>query len=373
MITRLLSTPLQNYFFKGKAIVLIGARQVGKTTLLKDLTRNYENVVWLNADEPDVRALFDSPNSSILKKELNNAKIVVLDEAQRIKNIGLKLKLITDQLTDIQLLVTGSSSFELANEIKEPLTGRKWEYNLFPISFQEMVNHHGLLEEKRLLNHRLIYGYYPEIVTAKGNEKELLKQLSDSYLYKDLLTWNKIQKSDKIIKLLQALAFQVGNQVSYNELAKTTGLDNKTVDAYIQLLEQAFIVFKLGTFSRNLRTELKKSRKIYFYDNGIRNALIANFQQVELRQDMGALWENLMISERLKHNHYTNNWVNSYFWRTQAQQEIDYLEEADGQLNAYEFKWNTKRKGKITKAFTHNYPNATTQLVTPNNFEEFLL
>ncbi|MBL4652024.1 MAG: ATP-binding protein [Flavobacteriales bacterium] len=373
MIARVLHSIIKEKLFDGKVIVLIGPRQVGKTTLLERFANEYDDFRWLNADEQDVRALFGSPNSAFLKKEFGSAKILVIDEAQRIKDIGVKLKLITDQIKDVQLIVTGSSAFELANEINEPLTGRKWEYKMHPISFEEMVNHHGLLTEKRLLNHRLVYGYYPEVVTAEGNEKEVLKQLSDSYLYKDLLTWNKIQKSDKIIKLLKALSFQVGNQVSYNELGQTVGLDSATVESYIQLLEQAYIVFRLGTFNRNLRTELKKTRKVYFYDNGIRNALIANFQHVDLRQDMGALWENFMISERMKFNDYNKRWVNRYFWRTLAQQEVDYLEETDGQLFAYEFKWNPNGKGKITRAFTNSYPDAITQMITPNNYTDFIL
>ena len=373
MIARVLHSIIKEKLFDGKVIVLIGPRQVGKTTLLERFANEYDDFRWLNADEQDVRALFGSPNSAFLKKEFGSAKILVIDEAQRIKDIGVKLKLITDQIKDVQLIVTGSSAFELANEINEPLTGRKWEYKMHPISFEEMVNHHGLLTEKRLLNHRLVYGYYPEVVTAEGNEKEVLKQLSDSYLYKDLLTWNKIQKSDKIIKLLKALSFQVGNQVSYNELGQTVGLDSATVESYIQLLEQAYIVFRLGTFNRNLRTELKKTRKVYFYDNGIRNALIANLQHVDLRQDMGALWENFMISERMKFNDYNKRWVNRYFWRTLAQQEVDYLEETDGQLFAYEFKWNPNGKGKITRAFTNSYPDAITQMITPNNYTDFIL
>ena len=373
MITRLLQNILTEKLFGGKVIVIVGPRQVGKTTLLENVAAAHKNVRWLNADEQDVRALFDNPNSTLLKKEFGNAKILIIDEAQRIKNVGIKLKLITDQIKNIQLIVTGTSAFELANEINEPLTGRKWEYKMHPISFEEMVDHHGLLEEKRLLKHRLVYGYYPEVVTANGTEKEVLQQLSDSYLYKDLLTWNKIQKSDKIIKLLKALSFQVGNQVSYNELGQTVGLNSETVESYIQLLEQAYIVFRLGTFSRNLRTELKKTRKIYFYDNGIRNALIASFQHIDLRQDTGALWENFMISERMKFNDYNKRWVNRYFWRTLAQQEVDYIEETDGQLFAFEFKWNPNSKGKITKAFTNNYPEAVTQIITPDNYTEFIL
>jgi predicted AAA+ superfamily ATPase len=356
-----------------KAIILLGPRQVGKTTLLKNLIMEKKNSKWLNADNQDVQSLFEQANSTFFKKEFKGAKYLIIDEAQRIKNIGLKLKLITDDLPGIQLIVTGSSSFELANEINEPLTGRKWEYRLFPLSYEEMVNHHGLLEERRLLNHRLVYGYYPEVVTAEGEEKEVLKQLTDSYLYKDILIWNKINKSEKLVKLLQALAFQIGSQVSYNELGKMVGLDNETIDSYLQLLEQTFVIFRLGSFNRNLRTELKKSRKIYFYDNGIRNALIADFRMAELRQDKGALWENFLMAERMKVNAYHNRWVNRYFWRTKQQQEIDYLEESDGQLNAFEFKWQSSKEPKVTKTFVNAYAEAKVNFITKENFETFIL
>tara|TARA_R110002050_G_scaffold200492_1_gene335357 strand:+ start:15555 stop:16685 length:1131 start_codon:yes stop_codon:yes gene_type:complete len=373
MIRRLIKDRIKKKLFSGKAILVFGARQVGKTTLLESFTKEYDNVRWLNADDSDVQALFATPSSSVFKKEFGQVKILIIDEAQRIEDIGIKLKLITDQLKDVQLIVTGSSAFELANDLNEPLTGRKWEYHMYPLSYEEMINHHGFLEERRLLHHRLVYGYYPDVVTAKGDEKEVLKQLSDSYLYKDILIWNKVKKSDKLVKLLQALAFQLGNQVSYSELGKTVGLDNETIQNYIQLLEQSFVIFRLGSFNRNLRTELKKSRKIYFYDNGIRNALIANFQQVELRQDMGALWENFIISERMKYNAYHSNWVNSYFWRTTAQQEVDYLEEQNGKIAAFEFKWNTKKNVRITKGFTNAYPDAATKIITPENFESFIM
>jgi predicted AAA+ superfamily ATPase len=373
MISRLLAKTIKKRLFTGKAIIILGSRQVGKTTLLQKLTNRLENVLWLNADEPDVQTMFANPSSTLLATEFAKAKIIVIDEAQRIRDIGIKLKLITDQIKDIQLIATGSSALELANEVNEPLTGRKWEYNLYPLSFEEMVSHHGLTEEKRLLPHRLVYGYYPDVVTSEGNEKDVLKQLSESFLYKDLLSWNKIKKSDKIIKLLQALSFQVGNQVSYNELGNLVGLDNETVEGYIQMLEQTFIIFRLGTFSRNLRTELKKTKKIYFYDNGIRNALIANFQQVGLRQDMGALWENFMISERMKYNANNSVWSNRYFWRTSAQQEVDYIEEKDGLIHAFEFKWNVRKSGRITRAFTNAYPDAKATIITPENFVEFLI
>jgi predicted AAA+ superfamily ATPase len=280
---------------------------------------------------------------------------VIIDEAQRIQEIGLRMKLITDQISEVQLVATGSSSFELANQINEPLTGRKWEYIMYPISFGEMVNNHGLLEEKRLLPHRMVYGYYPEVVSHIGSEKEILKQLSDSFLYKDVLLLDQIQKPDGLIKLLQALAYQVGSQVSYNELSLLTGLDAKTVDKYITFLEQAYVVFRLGSFSRNLRSELKKSRKIYFYDNGIRNALIANFNQLESRQDVGALWENFLMSERWKKHHYEQSNTKMYFWRTTAQQEIDLIEEENGELRAYEFKYSPTKSIKLSSTFLSSY------------------
>ncbi len=315
MIPRLLQQEISEKLFLNKAIILLGARQVGKTTLLKTIATQQEKLImWLNADEIEVQELFDKPSATSLRKYVGNNKILIIDEAQRIKNIGLKLKLITDQIPQVQLIATGSSAFELPNEVKEPLTGRKWEYQLYPLSFEELVNHHGLLEEKQLLKHRLLYGYYPDVVTSPGEEKEVLKQLTDSYLYKDILMWQKIQKPEKLVKLLQALSHQIGNQVSYNELSQIVGLDNETVEKYISLLEKTFIIYRLGSYSKNLRSELKRSRKIYFYDVGIRNAIIANFQQVNLRQDIGALWENFIINERLKYNQYHKRWVNQYFW-----------------------------------------------------------
>jgi predicted AAA+ superfamily ATPase len=229
------------------------------------------------------------------------------------------------------------------------------------------------LTEKRLLPQRLIYGYYPDIVTNAGNEKNILKQLTDSYLYKDILAWEDIKKSDKLLKLLQALAFQVGNQVSYNELGKLCSLDSKTVEKYILLLEQCFVIFRLNSFSRNLRNELKSSKKIYFYDNGIRNALIANFSLLELRQDIGQLWENFVIAERIKKIHYDNIWCNRYFWRTKEQKEIDYIEERDGRLNSYETKWSENAKVKQPKLFLSSYPNSTFSIINKENIEDFLL
>ena len=373
MISRILAMRLREKLFKQKAIILLGPRQVGKTTLLKNLAFDPSDILWMNADELDIQQLFSDVSSTSIKMLLGKKKILVIDEAQRIENIGLKLKLITDNLTDIQVIATGSSSFDLANRINEPLTGRKWEYNLFPLSFQELVQHHGLLEENRLIAHRLVYGYYPEVVTNPGEEEERLKLISHSYLYKDVLLWERIHKSDKLVRLLQALAFQIGSQVSYNELGSICGMDAKTVEKYIHLLEQAFVVFRLPSFSRNLRNELKSSRKIYFYDNGIRNAVINNFNPVSLRNDIGFLWENFLVSERQKYNAYQKLNKNSFFWRTVNQQELDLIEEFGGQIHAYEFKWNTKKTVKLTKTFQNAYPEASFKVITPENIHEFLL
>lgn len=373
MIERYLEKVIVANLFKGKAIILLGARQTGKTTLLKKIANKQNNVLWLNADEPDIISLFENSTSTRLKSIFSGNKMVIIDEAQRIENVGLKLKLITDQIPEVQLIATGSSAFDLANKINEPLTGRKWEYNLFPLSFTEMVKHHGFLEEKRLISHRLVYGYYPEVVTNPGKEKEILKQLSDSYLYKDILMWEGIKKPEKLVKLLQALAFQLGSEISYNNLGSLLGLDNQTVEKYIQLLEKTFVIFRLPAFSRNHRKELKRGRKIYFFDNGIRNAILANFNLPELRTDIGSLWENFIISERLKYLHYNNIWANTYFWRTQDQQEIDYIEERDGVLHAFEIKWNENKKPVLSKSFSKTYPQHKFKTVNPANFDEFLL
>lgn len=373
MIERLLYKSIEDKLFKGKIVVLAGARQVGKTTLLKQILRNKEGVLWLNGDEMQVQNLFNNASADRLLSEFGNNKIVILDEAQRIKDIGLRLKLIADADCDIQMIATGSSAFELANKVNEPLTGRKWEYQMFPLSFGEMVAHHGKMKEMRMLPKRIVYGYYPEVVTNEGNEIEILKLLTDAYLYKDILSWENIKHPDKLQTLLRALAYQVGSQVSFNELSQMCSLDSKTVERYITLLEQCYIIFRLPSFSRNLHHELKASRKIFFYDNGIRNALIADYTAPEIRQDIGALWENFVVSERIKCNEYYRRWVNRYFWRTTQQQEIDYLEEGGGKLHAYEIKWNPRKKATITKTFMDAYPDTGFKVITPENIAEFLL
>ena len=374
MINRVIEKAIIDTFDKRKIIILSGARQVGKTTIARKIAdKSNMKTLWLNGDEPDVRKMLTDVTSVQLKALVGNHKLVVIDEAQRVTNIGITLKLMIDNLKDVQIFATGSSSFDLANLINEPLTGRKYDYFLFPLSFNELVNHTSLLDEKRNLENRLIYGAYPDVINNPGEEREILNTLSDSYLYKDLFAFEQLKKPAILEKLLQALALQMGNQVSYNELGQLIGADNQTIERYIGLLEKSYVIFRIGTLSRNLRNELKKTRKIYFYDNGIRNAIINDFSKLDLRVDVGALWENYLISERMKINHYSKRWVNTFFWRTRAQQEIDYIEERDGRLFAYEFKWNPKKKVRIPSTFTKAYPQAETEILSKDNYTDFLL
>lgn len=374
MIARKLQNVIESHMYQSKAIILIGARQVGKSTLFKQVVdKGTESVLWLNCDEPEVKEMLHDINTSELRQLIGNNKIVVIDEAQQVSNIGMSLKRITDNFPEVQLLVTGSSSLELQNRLNEPLTGRKFEYYLYPISTSEILSTDGLLKVKQSLENRLIYGSYPDVINHADNAKELLMNISSSYLYKDLLTYEGIRKPVLLEKLLVALALQVCSEVSYNEIAQTIGTDAKTVEKYIDLLEKCFIVFRLQAFNRNMRTELKKSRKIYFYDNGIRNAILQNFAPLALRNDVGALWENFFISERIKSNHYNARYCRSYFWRTTQQQEIDYIEESDGQFTLFEMKWNpNKASAKIPKAFMENYDVAETVVITTDNYIDYL-
>jgi uncharacterized protein len=373
MILRLLTGKLLKKMDDHKALIILGPRQSGKTTLVKALTDQISTpFLWWNGDDFQVRSMLSVLSLANLQSLIGDSPLLVIDEAQRIENIGLCIKIIVDNIPGVKVIATGSSAFELANRINEPMTGRKWEYVLLPLSYKEMVNHHGELKERSSLQHRMIYGYYPEVINNPGNEKDILIQLANSYLYKDILTWEKIHKPDRMEKLVRALAFQVGNQVSYQELGQITGLDNETVEKYIDLLEKAFIVYRLGTLSRNLRNELKSTRKIYFYDNGIRNALINSFNPIGMRDDTGALWENFLMTERLKYIYTHDFWCNRYFWRTHAKQEIDYIEEYEDKLHAYEFKWNTKGKVKIPVAFLNAYPENETAIITTENYRNFL-
>jgi uncharacterized protein len=374
MIKRLLQPLIEKRLFKEKAILLFGARQTGKSTLVDNLIsdRKKETLI-LNGDDADVRELLINTTATKLKAFIGNKKIVLIDEAQRVENVGLALKIITDQIKDVQVIATGSSSFELSSQVNEPLTGRKYEFMLYPLSFEEMVNHHGLLEEKRLIEHRMIFGYYPEIVTHAGEEQERIKLLASSYLYKDLLMLEQIKKPLMLEKLLTSLALQIGNEVNYAELGQNIGSDPKTVEKYIDLLEKAFVVFQLHAFSRNVRNEIKKGKKVYFWDCGMRNAIINNFNPIAKRTDVGPLWENFIIVERMKHLRYHQRDAKHYFWRTTQQQEIDLIEEVDNKLTAFEFKWNKNAKAKITPTFTENYKGAQTRIVSPEGMEDIVL
>lgn len=372
MINRFLQPQLESLLGSHKAIILMGARQVGKSTLLQLLLGQRQDVLWLNGDNNDVQTLFTAISAERIHSLMGTKRVLVIDEAQRIPNIGMQLKIIIDQLSDVQVIATGSSSFELASKVNEPLTGRKREFKLYPLTFNEMVEHSSLIEELRLTPHRLVYGYYPEVVANPGQEANILKELTDSYLYRDILTLDKVAKSDKLVLLLKALAMQIGSQVSYNELSGLVGIDAKTIERYITVLEQSYIIFRLGSFSRNLRNELKFSKKIYFWDMGIRNAVIGNFSLAETRSDIGAMWENFAIAERMKQINYRHPFAQSYFWRTKQQTEIDYIEELDGSLRAFEFKWNERKSPRCPLAFSNAYPDASFSAITPSNIDDFL-
>ncbi len=373
IISRDLITRIHDRLFLGKALILLGPRQSGKTTMIKEVLRIADvKYLTLNADEPDVRDLLQEATSTRLRTFIGNNKIVFIDEAQRIANIGLTLKLLIDEIPDIQVIATGSSSLELNSSIAEPLTGRKFQFNLLPLSFSELASYHGLLKERRFLEHRMVYGSYPDIVTSTGQEEELLRLLADSYLFKDLLNLEGIKKPALLEKIVKALALQLGSEVSFQEIGRLVGADSHTVERYIDLLEKAFVLFRLPSYNRNVRNEIKKGRKIYFFDNGIRNAMIGNFLPVNKRTDTGALWENYLVSERFKI--LANKGINaaSYFWRTSQQQEIDYIEEQNQMFLACEFKWNPTKKKSFPATFQRAYPEADLRLITPEDYDQFL-
>jgi uncharacterized protein len=373
MIERSIYKSIKSKFGKGKAIILLGARQVGKSTLLQTIFEKEKSMLYLDAEEADVPVMFLNPTSTKLKKLFGKYKILVIDEAQKIENIGSVLKLCTDYLKETQVVVTGSSAFEIRNKTNEPLTGRKWEYTLFPISFAEMVQHTNAIEENRLLAHRVLYGYYPELVINDDALEQRLKLLSDSYLYKDILMWQDIQKPDKLVQILKALSLQIGSELSYTAIGNIVGLKNDTVEKYIDLLEKTFVIYKLPAYSTNQRKELKKGKKIYFMDNGIRNAIIGDFKNFETRQDKGALFENFIISELYKKFSYEEKPFKMYFWRTADQQEIDLIIEQENVLHTFEIKWSPKAKVHLTKTFSKLYPNHTFSVIHSENYMDYIL
>ena len=372
-LERILKKNLLDKWNSGKVLIVIGPRQVGKTTLIRSLCDKEGNYLFINGDDSEDRLLLENAGENKLRNIIGNYTTIFFDEAQRISKIGIILKIIHDQIKGIRVVVSGSSALEIANEINEPLTGRKWEFNLFPFSWQELKKHFGFAQNTKNLPRYLIYGMYPEIIINANEAENTLKQISGSYLYKDLLQYQGIRKPEVLDKLLLALALQMGSEVNYNELSRTIGVDRATIEQYISLLEKAFVVFRLAPLSRNIRNEMNTSRKIYFYDNGIRNAIIGNFKSLEFRQDVGALWENFVISERIKTQSYKKWHGRNYFWRTYQQQEIDWIEEIDGAFSAFEFKWNSKKTNKkFPKTFLENYNVANKMIVTPENIDEFL-
>lgn len=373
LIPRILSSALKQRLYSGKAIVLLGPRQTGKTTLLQSIIRDLNlPTLALNGDDPTIRALLTSPNTAEIKHIIGTHQMVVIDEAQRIPEIGLTAKIIIDQFPTVQLILSGSSALDLGNALQEPLTGRKWTFHLFPISWEEWYKHIGYVEMHQQLNLRVVFGMYPDVLNHPGEEKKILTELTSSYLYKDILALAGIKKPDILDRLLQALAFQIGHEVSLNELASLLHVDKNTVSHYINLLEKSFVIFRLPSFSRNLRNEIKFNKKVYFYDTGLRNAVIGNFQPLSQRIDKGALWENFVISERLKQLQHHQRHAKGYFWRTTRQQEIDYIEEENGQLRAFEIKWKSPKRLKVPTTFTKAY-QANVSVISPNNVHTFLV
>lgn len=372
MIERSLQNLLQERDTRNKIIVILGARQVGKTTMAHELIEKSAKHLSLNCDDRDDAELLEDKTSTELKNYFDKYEYVFIDEAQRVKNIGMTLKKLGDLKLDAKIIVTGSSSLDLANNINEPATGRTIEYNMFPLSLNELAQHTSEREERRMLTNRLIFGTYPDVINYPAEAKETLTQLTKNYLYKDILSYNGVKKPEMLHKLVKALALQIGSEVSYNELSNLIGIDKETIENYISLLEKCFIVFKIDSFSRNMRNEIKKGKKIYFYDNGLRNAIISNFAPEDARNDMGALWENMMMSERVKRNAYTKSYAQLFFWRTHDQSEIDLIEEIDGQLHAFEFKLKPGKKAQLPSSFKNNYPNSTFSVITPDNFWEFV-
>jgi hypothetical protein len=365
---------LQRQIKPNKAIIIYGPRRCGKTTLLnKFLEKTTEKYLLVNGEDIFVQEYLSSQSIDKLKNFVGEHSLLVIDEAQRVPNIGLNLKLLIDNLGGIKIIVTGSASFDLYQKLGEPLTGRKTTLRLFPLAQMEIVQTEKPHQTRANLETRLIFGSYPEVILARDNQERIiyLKELINSYLLKDILEMNGLRQSDKLVKILQLLALQIGQEVSYSEIAASVGLNKKTIERYLALLEKVFVIFKLGGFSRNLRKEISKNPKYYFYDLGVRNALINNFNLLNLRNDLGALWENYIISERIKKQEYLNFSANNYFWRTYDKKEIDFIEERGGNLYAYEIKWK-EGPASVPLDWRLAYPNSQFLLISQNNYQEFI-
>lgn len=375
LIPRIIESQISKYLIPNKVIVILGPRRVGKTVLIrKILSETTEPHVLLNGEDIGTRELFARRSVNALSRILGNTKFLIIDEAQKIPDIGNALKLMVDEIAGLKIMITGSSAFDVENYTGEPLTGRKVTFKLFSISEQELLSYEAINEKRDHLNNRLIYGNYPELLQLNTNEDKsrYLKELLNSYLLKDILAFETIRNSDKVVDLLRLISFQIGNEVSIPELANTLQISRNTVDKYLDLLTKVFIIYKVNGFSRNLRKEVAKSSRYYFLDNGIRNVIAGNLNPINLRDDVGKLWENYMISERIKYQSYSNMLVYNYFWRTYDQQEIDWLEDRGGRLHGYEFKWNSRKKVTPPGGWSKNYPNATFEVIHPNNYEDWI-
>ena len=377
IIERVLAPTIKRYLFCGRVIIIYGARRVGKTTLVKGLLEEYQaskRTRYINCDDLANQRVLAVQEAVALKTFLGDQELVVLDEAQNVPDIGKVLKILVDTYPEMQIIATGSSSFDLANKASEPMTGRVFPFELYPLSLQEVAGGNGYIEIEQRLENLLRFGLYPDILDEPAEDARMkLNELVSNYLYKDILAYAGVRKSNVIANLLRLLALQLGNQVSYSELAQNLGVDGKTVASYIDVLEQCFVIFRLTSFSRNLRNELKKSFKVYFYDLGVRNALIQAFNPLSLRADVGALWENFCIVERLKLNKYSRRDAMPYFWRTRTQKEIDYLEEYEGRLYGFEFKWGTTKPISPPKEFLEAYKGSSVERVDRSNYWQYLL
>lgn len=362
-----------NQLFKGKLIVLYGPRRVGKTFLSKQILQKYKNTKYVNCELLQYKAVLETTNSELLNDFFTDLKLVVLDEAQHIKNIGLTLKILVDTFPKLQVIATGSSSFDLANKITEPLTGRTREYLLLPFSFEEIKQKYDTPTLLAKIPNLLRFGLYPDVFDkSEADSREEIMNIASNYLYKDVLQFESVRKPDLVLNLLKALALQLGSEVSYSELSKLLGQNIPTIKRYIDLLEKNFIIFKLKSFSRNLRKEIAKGQKIYFYDIGICNALLNNFNLPDFRKDKGGLWENFCIVERIKRNNNNRIFAQTYFMRTYTKKEIDYIEEIDEQLNCFEFKYKNTGKVKPPKEFLETYENTSFKVIDSENIFEFL-
>ncbi len=375
MLNRKIEPVIKEYLRPNKVVVLLGARRVGKTMLAKKIEKEHEgNTIYLNAEDAITREILSTRNVSSYKRNLEGIDLMVIDEAQTIPDIGQILKLIVDEIDGIKILATGSSAFDLLNKFGEPLTGRSFSFHLFPFSQEELMEIENPIKAKQKLEERLLFGMYPELTEYNtiAQKKTYLNNLINTYLLKDILAIDGLRGTSKIMDLLKLIAYQVGNEVSPHELGKQLGMSKNTVDKYLNLLQKVFIIFELKAFSKNLRKEVSKNRKWYFVDNGVRNAIISDFSPIEIRKDVGQLWENFILSERLKSHNNQQSDTKMYFWRTYDQQEIDLVEETEGHLNAFEIKWR-QGKVKVPVAWKNNYPNSRFMLINKEDFPEWVL